>query len=163
MSSTYLNSSPFDKGALRPLRSRQLATMPCYVGANYTSDGRPAERQILILILQRWHLFGCQIPETCSLCLEEFSSVSIFRRLPCEHYFHQPCIDKWVCKRDASCPLCRKTFYDLCSTASVPTPTTAPSSDDDNATHMSRPAFVHFVHRWKGVFHLSSVSFRRYA
>ncbi|KAJ5396361.1 uncharacterized protein N7487_010664 [Penicillium crustosum] len=139
MSSTYLNSSPFDKGALRPLRSRQLATMPCYVGANYTSD------------------------ETCSLCLEEFSSVSIFRRLPCEHYFHQPCIDKWVCKRDASCPLCRKTFYDLCSTASVPTPTTAPSSDDDNATHMSRPAFVHFVHRWKGVFHLSSVSFRRYA
>ncbi|CDM38511.1 Probable transposable element [Penicillium roqueforti FM164] len=51
--------------------------------------------------------------QICTICLGDMSSRSIFRQLPCQHLFHKPCIDKWICTHDASCPLCRMTFYHL--------------------------------------------------
>lgn len=56
---------------------------------------------------------GATIPDTCIMCLEDMESTNSFRQLPCEHLFHQPCIDDWICNRDTKCPLCRTTFYDL--------------------------------------------------
>ncbi|KAJ6110151.1 hypothetical protein N7486_002386 [Penicillium sp. IBT 16267x] len=53
------------------------------------------------------------VPEVCIVCLEVLGQTSPYRQLPCEHLFHQPCIDDWICNRDTSCPLCRKTFYHL--------------------------------------------------
>ncbi|KAG5302282.1 RING finger protein, nitrosative stress-induced transcript [Histoplasma ohiense] len=49
----------------------------------------------------------------CILCFETLHRDMKFRELPCRHVFHQPCIDDWLSKRDASCPLCRRTFYHL--------------------------------------------------
>jgi hypothetical protein len=83
--------------------------------------------------------------------------MSIFRQLPCKHLFHQPCIDKWMCKRDASCPLCRQTFYDLSSAASIATPTAHTGSMGENDTRVSRAAFLR---RWKGLLHISGASSR---
>ncbi|OJD24983.1 hypothetical protein ACJ73_03651 [Blastomyces percursus] len=49
----------------------------------------------------------------CILCFETLHRDMRFRELPCHHIFHKPCIDAWLSKRDASCPLCRQTFYHL--------------------------------------------------
>lgn len=55
---------------------------------------------------------GCDI-ETCILCSENLDINTQYRQLPCQHFFHLPCIDYWISNRDASCPLCRQVFYHL--------------------------------------------------
>lgn len=47
----------------------------------------------------------------CSLCLEAFKPTDEVRLLPCEHYFHKTCIDKWFHAKqfqNRSCPLCKR-------------------------------------------------------
>ena len=46
----------------------------------------------------------------CCLCMENFMADDTCRVLPCEHYFHAACIDKWFAARayqQRSCPLCK--------------------------------------------------------
>lgn len=52
-------------------------------------------------------------PQTCDVCYEDLGPQALYRQLPCQHTFHKACIDQWICKRDASCPFCRRTFYHL--------------------------------------------------
>ncbi|PIA16852.1 hypothetical protein COEREDRAFT_80909 [Coemansia reversa NRRL 1564] len=44
--------------------------------------------------------------ENCAVCLEDFVAGEQVRKLPCQHYFHIVCIDPWLMKRAATCPLC---------------------------------------------------------
>lgn len=41
----------------------------------------------------------------CSVCTEPFMDGAELRRLPCGHQFDRACIDPWLCKRSATCPL----------------------------------------------------------
>ncbi|RKO83737.1 hypothetical protein BDK51DRAFT_52027 [Blyttiomyces helicus] len=43
----------------------------------------------------------------CAICLEPFESPDRVRSLPCSHFFHVPCIDRWLTEKTAACPLCR--------------------------------------------------------
>ncbi|KAL1982006.1 hypothetical protein VTN96DRAFT_1830 [Rasamsonia emersonii] len=56
---------------------------------------------------------GDCLPDTCVFCSETLGPKSSYRRLLCGHFFHLPCIDSWICNQDASCPICRRTFYHL--------------------------------------------------
>lgn len=49
-----------------------------------------------------------EISQTCSICLEEFTSDSVLRELACRHVFHKSCVDPWLLDRCSLCPLCRK-------------------------------------------------------
>ncbi|KAE8370876.1 hypothetical protein BDV27DRAFT_119135 [Aspergillus caelatus] len=49
-------------------------------------------------------------PETCEICFEDMKLSSRFRRLPCNHIFHKPCIDSWMRCCGTTCPLCRHQF-----------------------------------------------------
>lgn len=51
------------------------------------------------------------LPDSCTLCWDTLEIESSYRRLPCGHAFHLPCIDRWLLSQDASCPYCRRTFY----------------------------------------------------
>lgn len=42
---------------------------------------------------------------SCAVCLCEFEGAEQLRRLPCNHSFHQSCIDRWL-RRNQVCPLC---------------------------------------------------------
>ncbi|XP_073006648.1 E3 ubiquitin-protein ligase At1g63170-like [Typha latifolia] len=42
----------------------------------------------------------------CTICLAEYSDNDELRELPCYHFFHLSCVDKWL-KISAICPLCK--------------------------------------------------------
>ncbi|KAJ4828249.1 hypothetical protein Tsubulata_051260 [Turnera subulata] len=42
----------------------------------------------------------------CCICLAKYSNNDELRELPCSHFFHKDCVDKWL-KINASCPLCK--------------------------------------------------------
>ncbi|RKP38287.1 hypothetical protein BJ085DRAFT_24523 [Dimargaris cristalligena] len=43
----------------------------------------------------------------CSICLDDFVVGAQVRVLPCRHYFHSACIDSWLTRKSAHCPLCK--------------------------------------------------------
>ncbi|PSR96105.1 E3 ubiquitin-protein like [Actinidia chinensis var. chinensis] len=42
----------------------------------------------------------------CCICLAKYAENDELRELPCCHFFHVECVDKWL-KINASCPLCK--------------------------------------------------------
>lgn len=49
--------------------------------------------------------------EECCLCLDPYTEEDEVRVLPCEHYFHKVCVDRWFSSRrymPRSCPKCRR-------------------------------------------------------
>ncbi|KAL6544279.1 hypothetical protein OROGR_010776 [Orobanche gracilis] len=42
----------------------------------------------------------------CCICLAKYVNNDELRELPCFHFFHKECVDKWL-KINASCPLCK--------------------------------------------------------
>jgi len=44
-------------------------------------------------------------PECC-ICTEAFDTSITIKRTPCQHYFHEECLKKWL-KAAKTCPLCR--------------------------------------------------------
>lgn len=43
----------------------------------------------------------------CSICLGQYSVGETLRVLPCEHEFHEYCIDRWLTTCSRKCPFCR--------------------------------------------------------
>lgn len=46
----------------------------------------------------------------CAVCFDEYEERQMVRRLPCQHYFHQACIDKWMATH-STCPICRLPLW----------------------------------------------------
>ncbi|XP_054810619.1 E3 ubiquitin-protein ligase MPSR1-like [Prosopis cineraria] len=42
----------------------------------------------------------------CVICLEEWEVGGVAKEMPCQHKFHQNCIEKWL-RIHGSCPVCR--------------------------------------------------------
>ncbi|KAG0217751.1 hypothetical protein B0O80DRAFT_435808 [Mortierella sp. GBAus27b] len=47
------------------------------------------------------------VNDTCAICIEEFVEGDEVRILPCHHDFHSECIDPWLTRKSATCPLCK--------------------------------------------------------
>ncbi|KAI5190648.1 hypothetical protein NECID01_1089 [Nematocida sp. AWRm77] len=60
----------------------------------------------LPLFLYRRHLTSIDMTD-CPICLEQYTGSSLCRVLPCEHFFHQNCIDPWIFERSLRCPCCQ--------------------------------------------------------
>lgn len=43
----------------------------------------------------------------CSICRENYVKNEILLQLPCNHFYHKLCIQKWF-EKTTKCPLCRK-------------------------------------------------------
>jgi len=51
-------------------------------------------------------------PCECPVCLNDFKPKQSLRKLGCDHEFHQKCIDRWLMKGNACCPICRKEPFE---------------------------------------------------
>ena len=93
------------------------------------------ERRELVEALE-----GCPHETICSICHEDFSDGESLRLLPCSHYFHCQCVDRWLldASRAPACPLCATAL----DTRSVRK--TAPQEP----TRMNR-AFRHLAQIWQ--------------
>lgn len=54
----------------------------------------------------------------CCICLARYADGDDLRELPCTHFFHMECVDKWL-KINALCPLCKAEVGDATSTSNV--------------------------------------------
>ena len=62
-----------------------------------------------IEVLTCWYLqyiLVLWILQVCCICLANYVNNDELRELPCAHYFHMECVDKWL-KTNALCPLCK--------------------------------------------------------
>ena len=48
---------------------------------------------------------------SCLVCLSDYEADEEVRTMPCLHFFHTVCIDKWLSK-SISCPICK---FDICA------------------------------------------------
>lgn len=48
---------------------------------------------------------------SCAICLEVIENADTVRGLLCGHVFHADCIDPWLTKRRACCPMCKRNYY----------------------------------------------------
>lgn len=55
------------------------------------------------------------ITEPCSICQDVMKAPKYIRTLPCQHSFCSTCIEKWVTKHSANCPICRLSLLDTTS------------------------------------------------
>eukprot|EP01018_Ginkgo_biloba_P024001 Gb_29602 [translate_table: standard] len=46
----------------------------------------------------------------CAVCLSRVEEGDEIRRLPCCHFFHRLCLDKWIDHQQTTCPLCRSSL-----------------------------------------------------
>ncbi|TVU17236.1 hypothetical protein EJB05_33255 [Eragrostis curvula] len=52
----------------------------------------------------------------CCICLARYVDNDDLRMLPCSHFFHKDCVDKWL-KINALCPLCKAEIDGVSTTA----------------------------------------------
>ncbi|BCS18870.1 RING finger protein [Aspergillus puulaauensis] len=95
MAGYYIHVPPPEERGGLTVNELFASGMPCYFGSRDLTSN-PGN-----------------LPDNCVLCWEKLGPEASYRRLPCSHIFHLSCIDLWLCEEDASCPLCRKTFYYL--------------------------------------------------
>lgn len=50
--------------------------------------------------------------ESCSICFDAYEKDSIIAETSCQHYFHEPCIKRWLQTNLAqTCPICRAQIH----------------------------------------------------
>lgn len=48
-----------------------------------------------------------ELKRKCSICLDYFENGQQLRILPCLHQFHSGCVDRWLSRGKAECPVCK--------------------------------------------------------
>merc|ERR1711879_1129001 len=49
-------------------------------------------------------------PDQCRICLEYYNPGEELRMLPCFHKYHKGCVDTWLTRMSAKCPICKTSI-----------------------------------------------------
>lgn len=97
--------------------ARLLITLACFYRSFHPSRfGQPeaqkpkgAEKHVInrttSVLEYSPDLFEDPTGASCAVCLCEFEYGDSLRQLPCKHFFHEKCVDRWL-ERNKKCPLC---------------------------------------------------------
>ena len=69
----------------------------------------------------------------CYVCMNVFVIDQCVRRIPCGHYFHRECIDRWLLTQRSNCPMCGLAAYTVISDDE--------STTENNLTHKNKKLF----------------------
>jgi hypothetical protein len=82
----------------------------------------------------------------CAVCQSDWEAGDEMRILPCDHKFHTSCIDQWLRKHKASCPLCKKDvredWEDMGEEVYDPVSGTWQSADGEDSVDTHEPGDV---------------------
>ncbi|XP_068638609.1 probable E3 ubiquitin-protein ligase XERICO [Aristolochia californica] len=68
------------------------------------------ELQCRVPAIRFGSFYRCPSEHDCSVCLIQFDPDSEINRLPCGHFFHKTCLEKWLGYWNVTCPLCRTSL-----------------------------------------------------
>jgi len=88
--------------------------------------------------------------DSCPICLAEFEEKTRIKLLPCDHGFHQECIEPWIKQHSDSCPLCRETVTDKLTPVKRDAPCCYNISSQRSLTGSSNQSFVEAVNLHDG-------------
>jgi len=88
--------------------------------------------------------------DSCPICLADFEEKTRIKLLPCDHGFHQECIEPWIKQHSDSCPLCRETVTDKLTLAKRDAPCCYSISSQRPLTGSSNQSFVEAVNLHDG-------------
>ncbi|KAL0907922.1 hypothetical protein M5K25_022378 [Dendrobium thyrsiflorum] len=84
------------------LSSRQsISSLGSFPAPKEAVDNIPLK----VYVKSKTHL-NQEVPQ-CYICLVEYEDGEFIRTLPCQHEFHQTCVDKWLKEIHRVCPVCR--------------------------------------------------------
>ncbi|MBA0875449.1 hypothetical protein Goshw_003783 [Gossypium schwendimanii] len=103
-----------DLGLIKGASSECIDSLPTYT-FKLQKDGSGSIRKINSEVKGGAETVGtekdCAIPgddAVCCICLASYADNDMLKELPCSHFFHTNCVDKWL-KMKALCPLCKCT------------------------------------------------------
>jgi len=110
----------------------QARTIDRYAPFNYKSN---SSRQ------------SATVGTNCAICIDVLRDKERVRGLPCNHCYHQKCIDPWLTGRRGSCPLCKRNYvtpdnvqhqsYQYVVHGSVELPSLPPSAHFEDESYRS--------------------------
>lgn len=77
-------------------------------------------------------------PLSCHVCKCEYVVGDRLRQLPCQHIFHKACIDEWIGRYHATCPICRKNLLGSHKSPRIPSRMLASSGRAESANVSAR-------------------------
>ncbi|KOM45236.1 hypothetical protein LR48_Vigan06g054200 [Vigna angularis] len=77
-----------------------------------TQDPFPTSEEPIDTLLKKSTVL--QTKCCCCICLDEFDLNAECYTLPCQHFFHQKCIERWL-HTSQTCPMCRQSLQTLTS------------------------------------------------
>ncbi|KAJ1918492.1 hypothetical protein IWQ60_007492 [Tieghemiomyces parasiticus] len=87
-------------------KSPGFAVSPGTPGTAVGSPSKPF-KQSAAKLRQKYLQQSMNGPPYCGVCRNEFRPGDSARRLPCYHIFHCECVDQWLIRKTARCPLCK--------------------------------------------------------
>jgi len=82
-----------------------IEALPTYKFKLKRSNSGVSEGGVVAAGTEKEHLFSGE-DAACCICLGKYANNEELRELPCSHFFHKDCVDKWL-RINALCPLCK--------------------------------------------------------
>ncbi len=81
----------------------------------YSNRDKPNKQRLSLRQLNKLYPSAITLPSNinntvCTICINGLSNETPIRVFPCLHAFHVGCVDEWITKYRASCPMCQRNL-----------------------------------------------------